>query len=359
MKTKEKISAVDLFCGIGGLSYGLEKAGISVKAGIDIDETCRYSFEANCKTKFINKDIQKISGNELEILYGNAETRILVGCAPCQPFSSYTYKKDKNKDERWQLLYEFARLVKETQPVIISMENVPTLLNFKEAPVFYDFVDELKEIGYFVWYDVVYSPDYGIPQKRKRLVLLASKLGNLKILPPTHTKEKYVSVKDAIGHLEKINSGEYSEKDFIHKASKLTEKNLERIKQSKPGGSWKKDWDDKLKLACHTSEKGKTYVSVYGRMKWEEPSPTMTTFCTGIGNGRFGHPEQDRAISLREAAILQSFPEDYKFANSIGELKFGKTSKHIGNAVPPKLGEIIGKSIINHLKENNFGKNEK
>lgn len=356
MKTNEKISAVDLFCGIGGLSYGLESVGIGVNAGIDIDESCRYTFETNCNTKFINKDIQKISGDELNSLYGKGDTRILVGCAPCQPFSSYTYKKDKCKDNRWQLLYEFLRLVKESVPVVVSMENVPTLLNFKKAPVFYDFVEGLRELGYNVWYKVVYSPNYGIPQKRKRLVLLASKLGKIEILPPTHTPDNYVTVKDAIGHLEEIKSGERSTKDFIHKASNLSGKNLKRIKQSKPGGSWKKDWDDKLKLACHTTEKGKTYVSVYGRMKWDEPSPTMTTFCTGIGNGRFGHPEQDRAISLREAAILQTFPEDYKFSENIEELKFGKASKHVGNAVPPKLGEIIGKSIINHLKEYNYGK---
>jgi len=356
METKEKIAAVDLFCGIGGLSYGLEEAGINVNAGIDIDESCKYTFETNCNTKFINKDIQEISGNELNSLYGKNEIKVLVGCAPCQPFSSYTYKKDKGKDDRWQLLYEFLRLVKETKPTIVSMENVPTLLNFKEAPVFYDFVNGLKRMGYYVWYKIVFSPNYGIPQKRKRLVLLASKIGEIELLPPTHTPENYVTVKEAIGHLEKIKSGEVSKKDFVHKASKLSEKNLQRVKQSKPGGSWKKDWDDELKLSCHTSEKGKTYVSVYGRMKWDDPSPTMTTFCTGIGNGRFGHPEQDRAISLREAAILQSFPPNYKFAENAENLRFGKSSKHIGNAVPPKLGEIIGKSIIKHLEEYNYGK---
>lgn len=352
-KTKNKITAVDLFCGIGGLSYGLAKVGININAGIDIDESCRYSFETNCKTKFINKDIQRISGAELISLYNKKDTKVLVGCAPCQPFSSYTYKKDKGKDNRWQLLYEFLRLVKETDPVVVSMENVPTLLNFKKAPVFYDFVSGLKDVGYFVWYKIIYSPDYGIPQKRKRLVLLASRIGEIELLPPTHTPENYITVKEAIGHLEEIKSGEYSKNDFVHKASMLSEKNIERIKQSKPGGSWDKDWDDKLKLSCHTTEKGKTYVSVYGRMKWDEPSPTMTTFCTGIGNGRFGHPEQDRAISLREAAILQTFPEDYKFADNIDELKFSKSSRHIGNAVPPKLGEIIGKSILHHLREIN------
>lgn len=351
-----KVSAIDLFCGIGGLSYGLKKAGITINAGIDIDKSCKYAFEKNCKSRFINRDINEIQGAELNTFYNKNDIKILAGCAPCQPFSSYTYKGDKQKDQRWQLLYEFVRLIKEVNPDIVSMENVPTLLKFKKAPVFYDFVKSLEHEGYTVWYDIVYAPDYGIPQKRRRLVLLASKLGNIKLLPPTHKPENYLTVRDAIGQLEKLNSGEFSKKDFIHKASKLSDKNLKRIKQSKPGGSWKRDWDDELKLTCHKSDKGKTYVSIYGRMKWDEPSPTMTTLCTGIGNGRFGHPEQDRAISLREAAILQSFPRNYKFVDSIDNLKCGNLSKHIGNAVPPKLGEIIGKSIVQHINENKYGK---
>lgn len=345
-----KISAIDLFCGIGGLSYGFIKAGIKVTAGIDFDNNCKYAFEENCNSTFINADVAKVESKEITELFGNTELKILVGCAPCQPFSTYAYKNDPKKDARWQLLYEFSRIIKDTQPDIVSMENVPNLLKFKKEPVFDTFVKDLKELGYYVWYDIVYSPDYGIPQKRKRLVLLASKKGNIELLKPTHKPEQYISVRDAIGGLEKIESGEASSKDFIHKASALSDKNLKRIRQSIPGGSWKRDWDEELKLECHKSSKGKTYTSIYGRMKWDEPSPTMTTFCTGIGNGRFGHPEQDRAISLREAAILQSFPQNYKFATKKEELKFGQVSKQIGNAVPPKLGEIIGKSIMEHLK---------
>lgn len=347
----KNISVIDLFCGIGGLSYGLKKAGLKVKAGVDIDETCKYAYEENCDSKFIHKSIKEINGLELLKFYSKNDIRVLVGCAPCQPFSSYTYKADKGEDKRWELLYEFARLIEETEPTIVSMENVPTLLNFKEAPVFLDFTEKLKNLGYKVWFKVVYSPDYGIPQKRKRLVLLASKLGEISLIKPTHLPNQYLTVKDVIGNLEKISAGEVSSTDFIHKAAKLSAKNIDRIKQSKPGGSWKRDWDENLKLNCHNTDKGKTYVSVYGRMKWDEPAPTMTTFCTGIGNGRFGHPEQNRAISLREAAIIQSFPLDYKFAESAEKLKFGKVSKHIGNAVPPKLGEVIGKSIISHLQE--------
>jgi len=351
MTFEKNISAIDLFCGIGGLSYGFNKAGIEVKAGVDIDSTCQYAFEKNCKSKFISKDILDITGKELNALYHKDDVKILVGCAPCQPFSSYSYKSDKQNDYRWKLLEEFSRLIKEVNPVIVSMENVPTLLKFKKAPVFLNFVKSLENEGYFVWYDIVYAPDYGIPQKRKRLVLLASKKGEIKLLPPTHSPENYISVKEAIGNLDKLTSGEISKNDFLHRASKLSEKNLERIKQSKQGGSWKRDWDEHLKLECHKNEKGKNYVSIYGRMKWDEPSPTMTTLCTGIGNGRFGHPEQDRSISLREASIFQSFPNDYQFVDKPENLRVSQLSRHIGNAVPPRLGEIIGQSIIEHLKD--------
>jgi len=345
------ISAVDLFCGIGGLSYGFKQAGIDIKAGIDFDNRCKYAFETNCNASFIHKDIIDVTKEDIEKFYDDNNIRILVGCAPCQPFSTYTLKGDKKKDQRWQLLYEFTRLIKEVQPDIVSMENVPNLLNFKKEPVFKNFVKELEQDGYFVWYKVIYSPDYGIPQKRRRLVLLASKKGQIKLIEPTHNKENYRTVRDAIGHLEKIKSGESSSKDFIHRASKLSDKNLKRIRQSKQGGSWKKDWDEDLKLECHKSDSGKSYGSVYGRMSWDEPSPTMTTFCTGIGNGRFGHPEQDRAISLREAGILQTFPISYKFSPNKETLKFTQVSKQIGNAVPPRLGEVIGISIIKHLEE--------
>jgi DNA (cytosine-5)-methyltransferase 1 len=353
---KYTISAIDLFCGIGGLSYGLKEAGIKVKAGFDFDKKCQYAYEENCKAKFIHSDITDIKKDDITKYYKKDDIKVLLGCAPCQPFSTYTLKGDKQKDTRWQLLYEFSRLIKETNPDIVSMENVPNLLKFKKEPVFENFVKELKAEGFHTWYGIVYCPDYGIPQKRKRLILLASKKGKIKLIKPTHTPKEYVTVKDAIGHLDKIASGETSKKDFIHRASKISEKNLARVRQSIPGGSWKRDWDEDLQLNCHKSDKGKTYVSIYGRMEWDKPSPTMTTFCTGIGNGRFGHPEQDRAISLREAAILQSFPTTYKFAKNKEDLRFGQVSKQIGNAVPPRLGEIIGKSIIEHLKEVENGK---
>jgi DNA (cytosine-5)-methyltransferase 1 len=272
-------------------------------------------------------------------------------------FSTYTLKADKKKDQRWQLLESFSKIINEVQPDVISMENVPRLMKFKQAPVFDKFVKNLKKNKYHIWFDIVYCPDYGIAQKRKRLVLLASKHGKIELIQPTHKPENYVTVKDVIGDLDQIEAGETSENDFFHRASLLSELNLRRIRSSIPGGSWKNDWEDELVLDCHKEKGGKSYGSVYGRMKWDEPSPTMTTFCTGIGNGRFGHPEQDRAISLREAALLQSFPMNYKFVKDKADLAVRSISRHIGNAVPPRLGEVIGESIKIHL--NNFQNGEK
>ena len=273
------VNAVDLFCGVGGLTHGMIAEGINVKLGIDIDPSCKFAYIKNNKnTKFLAKDISKVSIEELKTYYPKDTISILAGCAPCQPFSSYSYK---NKTEKWKLLYEFARLVEGVEPDIITMENVPTLLQFKKAPVFSDFLKKLGKLGYQYSYSIVNCPEYGIPQNRKRLVLLTSKLGEINIIPPTH--KEFKTVRQTIGKLEPIKHGETSKKDSLHRASLLSPINIKRIKQSKPGGSWK-DWDEDLLLACHKKDSGKSYVSVYGRMEWDKPSPTMTTQCNGIGN---------------------------------------------------------------------------
>lgn len=348
-KKKRKYSAkvVDLFCGIGGLTHGFVRESFDVAAGYDIDTTCKYAFEKNNNAAFIDKNITKVTGTEIKKHFGNADVKILVGCAPCQPFSTYSYKtKDKDK---WTLLYEFARLIEEAEPDIVSMENVPRLTKFDKASVFSDFLEALRKKKYHKpYYEIVNCPDYGIPQYRKRLVLLASRFGEIQLIPKTHTKENYETVESAIGKMEPLESGGISETDDIHRAAKLSELNLKRVRQSKPGGTWR-DWDDELRLKCHRKKSGETYVSVYGRMNWKEPAPTMTTHCVGIGNGRFGHPEQDRAITLREAALFQTFPLDYEFVPKGQYFKIKTLSTHIGNAVPVKLGQVIAQSIEKHL----------
>lgn len=348
---KEKVTydVVDLFCGIGGLSFGFKRQDFNVVAGYDIDETCKYAYEVNNDSKFIAKDVSNVTSEEIVHHYKDSSIKILVGCAPCQPFSSYTFKDKAKDNNKWELLYHFSRLIKDVQPEIVSMENVAQLLNFKEAPVFNDFVNCLKDLSYYVHYEIVNCPDYGIPQKRKRLVLLASKLGRITIIPKTHLPANYKTVKDIIGGLPKIEDGESDKDDILHFSRKLSPLNKKRIKNTPYGGSWK-DWPEELILECHKKKSGKSYPSVYGRMKWEDPAPTVTTHCIGYGNGRFGHPEQDRAISLREAALFQTFPMNYKFAEEGKDFSSVQLARQLGNAVPVLLGEVIAKSIKEHLK---------
>ncbi len=344
------IEVIDLFCGIGGLSFGMKSKGFDILAGYDLDATCRYAYEANNEAKFIYKDIKTVSADEIGSIYGQNSIRVLAGCAPCQPFSSYAFKNKKKDPNKYDLLYEFGRLVKEVLPDIVTMENVSQILSFKEKPVLLDFVELLGKYGYHVSINKVYCPKYGIPQTRKRLVLLASRLGKIELIPPTHKPNEYKTVKDTIGDLPELKAGEADPNDPLHRAKTLSPKNLDRIRHTPYGGGWK-DWPEELKLQCHKTDGGKTFGSVYGRMVWEKPAPTMTTQCTGLGNGRFGHPTQDRAISVREAALIQTFPKTYKFFADEQDVAITKASRYIGNAVPPRLGEIIAESIRIHLSE--------
>ena len=337
-----KIEAVDLFCGVGGLTAGLLRANIQVKAGYDVEASCAYPYEANnAGAVFIHKDVCTVSKEEIEAHYSPGAIRLLAGCAPCQPFSTYNQGKDVKNDKKWPLLYAFARLIREVQPELVTMENVPDVVKHE---VYHDFVENLKDQGYTVWAKPVLCADYGVPQMRRRHVLLASKIGDVVLLPPTH-HNKHVTVRKAIGNLPKIAAGERHPKDFLHRSAHLGDLNLKRIRASKPGGTWL-DWPEELRADCHRKESGQSYKRVYGRMEWDKPAPTMTTLCIGFGNGRFGHPEQDRAISLREAAIFQSFPRGYRFMKrGDNEVSLRQISRMIGNAVPVRLGEIIGQSF--------------
>lgn len=345
------ISAIDLFCGIGGLTKGLSLAGINVIAGFDNDFSCKFAYEKNNTSKFICADISTLAPLEINKLFPKEGIKILAGCAPCQPFSRYSskYRKDGWQDGKWKLLYSFSRLIKETAPDIVVMENVP---NLEKQDVFKDFLSSLSEEGFYKPYaNVVHCPDYGVPQKRDRLIVLASKLGIISLIKPTYSEDTYRTVRMAIGGLPPIAAGETSKNDPLHTARSLSSKNIQRIMQSKPGGTWR-DWDNDLILKCHQKNSGQTYPSVYGRMEWDKPSPTITTQFYGYGNGRFGHPEQNRALSFREGAILQSFPDNYIFIDDNHPIKTQKLGAHIGNAVPVEIGRIIGISIINHIQSN-------
>ena len=343
---------VDLFCGVGGLTCGMRQAGYRVVAGFDNDPTCEYTYSHNNHTEFHCRNIKEVTGAEINSCYSSGAQKILVGCAPCQPFSTMSYKRfiasPRENDMKYDLLSEFGRLIGDVQPVIVAMENVPEL---RRTGVFQSFLETLRDNGYFTdGGRVVYCHDYGIPQNRHRFILLASKLGEIALIPATHDR-KDVAVRPFIENLHPIAAGETYTTDKLHRAASLAPINIRRIQASVPGGTWK-DWPEELRCACHKKDSGQTYTSVYGRMSWDKIGPTMTTQFFCYGTGRYGHPEQDRALSLREGALLQTFPRDYEFfPPDVTDYCMRDVARHIGNAVPVRLGEVIGESIRLHLGE--------
>ena len=339
----DSIGAIDLFCGLGGLSLGLKRAGIDVLSGIDVDNRCEKYYRELVGAPFLQQDIRDVSSNAIASIFQDHRFRVLLACAPCQPFSGYS-TRTQSRDLRWDLLTDVARIIRESRPDVVSVENVDRLQHME---VWQNFLSHLAKAGYSTSWKVLDCADYGVPQHRNRLVMLASRFGQIE-LPPVRTRNAFVSVRQAIGHLDAIPNGATNPTDPMHVARSLTAVNLSRIKHSRPAGTWR-DWPNELRVACHTRTTGRTYPSVYGRMAWEAPSPTITTQFYGYGNGRFGHPDQDRALSLREGLLLQTFPETLQMISKDGQPNFNLVGRLIGNAVPPALGQAIGETIANHL----------
>lgn len=337
------INCIDLFCGVGGLTHGLQTTGVDVVAGIDVDTHCRHPFEKNNDAEFVERNVDALSASDVEKLFGTADVRILAGCAPCQPFSTYSQRYETVGTPRWGLLHRFGKLIEMVRPELVTMENVSSVTRHT---VFDDFLSTLRNCGYHVYHDVVDCSVHGLPQSRRRAILLASLLGPIGLIPATQHKRR--TVRETISQLPAIEAGGSDPSDPLHTASALSPLNLERIRASKPGGTWR-DWPPELVAACHRKATGRTYPGVYGRMAWDEPAPTLTTQFYGFGNGRYGHPEQDRAISLREGAILQGFPRSYAFVPTGEPIHFKVLGRLIGNAVPVTLGRVIGRSIEKHL----------
>jgi DNA (cytosine-5)-methyltransferase 1 len=342
-----RISAVDLFCGAGGLSQGLQEAGILVVGGVDIDASCAYPFETNIDAPFIERDVRDVTAADLEPLWRPDSIRMLAGCAPCQPFSPYRRGKDTSSEEQWPLLREFSRLVREISPDLVTMENVPRI---GTTAVFEEFVKDLESYGYEVDWKSCYGPKYGLPQHRRRLVLLASRLGPLKVPEGSRNEPQYRTVRDVIGQLPAVLSGGQDEGDPLHVARKLSPLNVSRIEASQPGGTWQ-DWPESLLSPCHRKATGASFKNVYARMEWDKPSPTITTLAHNFGAGRFGHPEQNRSITLREAALLQGFPAEYKLVRPNERVNMSRVGRLIGNAVPPPIAAEVGRAVVNHVAE--------
>lgn len=339
------IDAVDLFCGGGGFTCGLRQTGVHVKMGIDYDPRLEYAYTFNNKAKFLGESVRKVKGTDLLPLYRKGNIKLLAGCPPCQTFSKYN-QKASHTDQRWNLLGQFRRLVGEVEPDLVAMENVPFLA---ETGVFDTFKKYLEQRGYIVDYKIVKCPEYGLSQLRQRVILMASRLGEIEVPGPTHAHTP--TVRELIEDLPRLEAGQCDPDDRLHFCAALSDLNMRRIQASRPGGTWK-DWPAELVAECHKRDTGKTYGSVYGRMEWDKPAPTMTTQFYGFGNGRFGHPEQHRAISIREGAIFQGFPRDYQFLPPDQQHNISLLGKMIGNAVPVGLGTIVGNALKAHVAAN-------
>jgi DNA (cytosine-5)-methyltransferase 1 len=339
MKKTYNFNAIDLFSGVGGLSEGMVQAGFTAKAAIEIDKHAVLAYRMNHpETKVIEKDIRKVSADEIIEELNGEPLHLLAGCPPCQGFSSVRRlnRKQNIRDERNGLILEYLRLVKELMPLTIMMENVPGLVNYY---LFKDVVKELDKLGYRPKVKIVNVKNYGVPQNRKRLIMVGSLLGEIDISGGT---EKKVTVKEAIGTLEPIQET----KDPLHKiTANHTPEVMERIRLTpKDGGSWK-DLPEHYTLECH--KKGNVgFKDIYGRLRWNDYSSTITGGCLNPSKGRFLHPEEDRVITAREAALLQSFPMDYKFPVNIPKASLALL---IGNALPPKFSYIQSANIKKHL----------
>ena len=346
--------AVDLFSGGGGLTVGLKKAGFCVVGAVEIEPEAASTYNINhSDTKIFVQDIRHVTGQDLLALSPTKAIDLLAGCPPCQGFTSLTAKY-RREDPRNVLVNEMLRLVEEVKPRAVMMENVPGLAK-RGKHLLDPIIARLKELGYQVNLDILQVADYGVPQTRRRLVLLAGLGFYIPMPPPTHSSgqnklPRWKTVRDAISHFsspmtfnEAKRIGRLSSSNW-HLVRELSPQNMARLRAARPGQNWDAI-PEQLRPPCH--QKGyKGFPNVYGRMEWDKASPTITGGCTTLSRGRYGHPEEDRTISAREAATLQTFPEDYIFDT----LYMDSACNIIGNALPCLFAEQVSKQCFRGIK---------
>ena len=349
--------AIDLFAGGGALSVGLKRAGFSILAAVEIEQHAFATYTANHpEVKAYKQDIRTINGRDLRALVPGGAIDLLAGCPPCQGFTSLT-SKYRRYDSRNNLIREMARLVEETKPKTVMMENVPGLAG-RGRSLLKEFQDRIEQLGYEVDVDILQVADYGVPQNRRRLVLLAGLGFQVPMPRPTHSKNKnealapWRTVRDALSGLtEPITLTEAKERSMFersnwHLTRSISEKNKLRLIHAKPGATWAAIPED-LRPECH--KRGYAgFRNVYGRMSWDEVAPTITGGCTTLSKGRFGHPDMDRTISVREAALLQTLPPEYKIDTRYIEY----ACNIIGNALPCDFAEAVAKKCLEALLTN-------
>ena len=339
------IRVADFFCGCGGTSAGLKQAGMEIAFGLDFEPEASATFRANFpEAKFVEADISTIDVDAvIEAIDPTRRPILLSACAPCQPYS--TFVGSRRRDPRRSLLLRLIPIIEKLRPEFIFIENVPGLrMSHANASTFKRFCKALRAMGYEVSSEVVDCHRYGVPQRRRRLVILASQLSSITIPAPSHGKDRGEiqpsTVWESIGHLPPLEAGEEHPGVPNHLVSAVTPRNLERLRATPPGGN-RFDWPEEMQLDCHRNHDG--HSDVYGRMHADGLAPVLTTKCTSISNGRFGHPFEDRPISVREAACLQTFPEDFVFEGGIKS-----ATRQVGNAVPVMLARRMGEAFREH-----------
>jgi DNA (cytosine-5)-methyltransferase 1 len=334
------LSVIDFFSGCGGTSLGLKQAGMQIIAGIDHDPDAAATYRQNFpEAQFIERDIRQVDASEVGELLPSGDEVVFAGCAPCQPFSKQNKAKN-DADPRRLLLGEFQRFVSALKPHHVIVENVPGLQRVGRDGPLADFIDELERLRYTVTWRILHASHYGVPQRRTRFVLLASMDPARARLPtPTHGPKRLpvTTVRDWMAGLPPLAAGQVDASDPDHAAMALSDQNLRRIAVTPEGGG-RESWPHEMRLECHVAHEG--HSDVYGRLAWDRPASAMTTRCLSYSNGRFGHPNENRAISVREAACLQTFPRSFRFSGSITS-----RGRQIGNAVPPVLAEAVGRVL--------------
>lgn len=347
---------VDLFCGMGAGSLGFLKAGYRIAAAADIDREACEVYSKNLGVKPIVGDLRKISGMQILETTGmkRGDIDLCVGCPPCQGFSTLraTRRKEGQRDRRKSLLRVFADRVAEIDPKVVVLENVSGLSQGNNKRFLNEFIKRMTSLGYKCAYGVLDAADFGVPQHRKRLILIGAKHGLPSLPEPSHSNPKdlqgklpWVTLRQSIGGLPVLKSGQKSRLVSLHEAVSHSSKVMLMIRNIPRNGGSRLDLPKRLWLPCHTKLRQKKTggaESVYGRMRWNSPSPTITTRSNSPACGRFLHPTQNRGITLREAARLQTIPDDYLVSGNSKE----QISTWIGNAMPVTLAESIGNQTL-------------
>ena len=323
---------------------------MDIAFGLDSDKDAERTFRRNFpEADFVNEDIRAVATRKLDRAIEHCADHPLwfSACAPCQPFSQQRRGIVASGDERSGVLGHLMRFVERYRPEFVFIENVPGLRRRRIGlDVFEPLTDGLRRLGYYVQSGIIRSQDYGVPQRRSRLVLLASTLFPVSFPDMTHGPErqftKFATVREWISALPPISAGESHVDIPNHRSARLSTLNMQRINSTPPGGSWR-DLPKELVPPCHKF--GFTgFSDVYGRLRWDAPAPALTTRCISFSNGRFGHPQQDRAISVREAALLQTFPMDFVFTGSLTA-----QARQVGNAVPALLAKRFGDYVLEEV----------